>query len=205
MIATGVYRAGDKVDVQSLAERFGVSRTPIREALAFLEAAGLVQTIPNRGCFIREFSFQRLIEMFEAMAELEAAMGRMAARRMTDEDQKSIREAHGRCAVAAEKSDTDDYFYENEAFHFAIYRASHNSFLIEQATTLFRLLKPYRRLQLRVRGRVGASLQEHDRVMAAIFAADEEGAARELRNHVMVQGERFGDLLSQLPSASTRK
>jgi DNA-binding GntR family transcriptional regulator len=84
-------------------------------------------------------------------------------------------------------------------FHEAIYAGSHNQFLIEQTRNLYRRLRPYRRLQLRVRNRLANSYNEHDGVVQAIVAGDGELAARLLRDHVMIQGQRFSDLMASLP------
>jgi DNA-binding GntR family transcriptional regulator len=136
--------------------------------------------------------------MFEVMAELEAMCARLAARRMTDAERQALQAAHQACEEAQSKDDSDGYFYCNEQFHSVIYAGSHNGFLIEQAGQLQRRLRPYRRLQLRVRNRMSTSFQEHQGVVQAISAGDTEGAAQALRSHVVVQGERFADLLASL-------
>ena len=88
---------------------------------------------------------------------------------------------------------------KNEAFHEAIYAGSHNQFLIDQTRNLYRRLRPYRRLQLRVRDRVSNSYSEHDGVVQAILAGDGDRAAELTRSHVMIQGQRFADLMASLP------
>ena len=94
--------------------------------------------------------------------------------------------------------DADAYFYANERFHYAIYAASHNTFLAEEAAALQRKLRPYRRLQLRVRNRIQRSFEEHQAIVDALREGDAEKAALSVRNHVIVQGERFADLVSSL-------
>ena len=79
-----------------------------------------------------------------------------------------------------------------------IYQATHNAFLAEQATQLQRRLRPFRRLQLRIRNRVGTSFSEHEGIVAAIVGGDGDTAARLLRDHVIVQGERYGDLVASI-------
>ena len=197
-ILTGVLRPGDRLEELQLAERFGVSRTPIREALFQLSAAGLIEQRPRRGTFVAEVGPRRLMEMFDVMAELEAMCARLAARRATAEDLAALREAHDGCARAAEQGDCDGYYYRNETFHECIRSASRNEFLVEQADALQKRLKAYRRLQLRARDRLRASFAEHDAIVTAIEAGDAEAAAEAMRNHVMVQGERFADLLASL-------
>lgn len=197
-IVNGVLRPGERLDEAALAERFGVSRTPIREAFKYLVGSGLVETLPNRGTFVARIGLPQLIEMFEVMAELEGMCARLAARRIGDQEAVQLEELLQRCAAARETGDPDAYYYENERFHDCIYRASHNRFLAQQARQLQMRLKPYRRLQLRVRNRAGRSLQEHRDIVAAILAGDEAAAESRIRDHVRIQGERFTDFVATI-------
>ncbi|MES2149115.1 MAG: GntR family transcriptional regulator [Pseudomonadota bacterium] len=201
-IAVGELKPGQHLDETELAARFGVSRTPIRETLIQLASMGLVVNRPRRGALVVELGPQQLVEMFEVMSELEATCCRLAARRMTPGDQLALMEAHAACREARDAHDSDDYYYKNEAFHESIYACSHNQFLMDQARSLYRRLRPYRRLQLRVRDRVGNSYAEHDAVVQAIVQGDGEAAAELMRGHVMIQGERFADLMASLPQLS---
>lgn len=202
-IATGAYLPGMRLDETELANEFGVSRTPIREALMQLTYSGLIDMRPRRGAVVAEISPQRLCEMFEVMAELEAMCGRLAARRMTGAEQKTLLDAHRACEKARDSADPDDYYRKNERFHLVVYAASHNSFLIDEATTLHRRLSAYRRLQLRVRDRLRTSFSEHADIVEALVAGDGERAADLLRKHVIVQGERFADLIASLSTLGT--
>lgn len=197
-IATGVLLPGTHLDEVELARRFGVSRTPIREALSLLLGEGLIENRPRRGAVVTQLSPLRLVEMFEVMAELEAMCARLASRRITEAELAAMDEAHAACREAAQGADTDAYFYANERFHYALYTASHNTFLAEQATALQRKLRPYRRLQLRVRHRLMGSFTEHQAILDALHAGDTEAAVRSVRAHVLVQGERFADLIASL-------
>ncbi|USX23283.1 GntR family transcriptional regulator [Oxalobacteraceae bacterium OTU3REALA1] len=199
MIAVGVFKPGQHLDETELATRFGVSRTPIRETLIQLASMGLVVIRPRRGAIVAELGPQQLVEMFEVMSELESTCGRLAARRMTPEEQKALLSAHEACLAAMQAHEPDDYYYKNEVFHEAIYAGSHNQFLIEQTRNLYRRLRPYRRLQLRVRDRLANSYREHEGVVQAIVSGDGDLAARLLRDHVMIQGQRFSDLMASLP------
>jgi len=199
MIAVGIFKPGQHLDETELATRFGVSRTPIRETLIQLASMGLVVIRPRRGAIVAELGPQQLVEMFEVMSELESTCGRLAARRMTPEEQAALLAAHEACEAAMQAHQPDDYYYKNEVFHEAIYAGSHNQFLIEQTRNLYRRLRPYRRLQLRVRDRLANSYREHDGVVKAIVAGDGDLAARLLRDHVMIQGQRFADLMASLP------
>jgi DNA-binding GntR family transcriptional regulator len=202
MIAVGKLSPGQHLDETELAAAFGVSRTPIRETLIQLASMGLVVIRPRRGAVVAELGPQQLVEMFEVMSELEAVCARLAARRMTPAEQATLLAAHASCKEALDADDAEEYYVRNEAFHQAIYAGSHNQFLIEQARSLYRRLRPYRRLQLRVRNRLSNSYAEHDAVVQAIVAGDGDKAAQCVREHVMIQGQRFADLMASLPQLS---
>ena len=197
-IVTGEFEPGERLDEVQLANRYGVSRTPIREALMQLGAIGLVEIRPRRGAVVVDPAPDRVFEMFEVMAEMEGMAGALAARRHTEDDHAALVHAHAQCEEAAASEDTDRYYYENETFHRAIYAASHSGFLEEQCVVLHRRLRPYRRLQLRVRNRMKVSLKEHGEIVAAILAGEAEAARALLRGHIAVQGDRFGDLVASL-------
>ena len=197
-IATGKLLPGSRLDEAELAKRYNVSRTPIREAINLLLGEGLIETRPRRGVVVSRVTPQRLIEMFEVMAELEVMCAQLAARRMSEDELAAIEKAHEACQGAVDASDPEAYFYANERFHYAIYTASHNSFLFEQASALQRKLRPYRRLQLRVRNRIQRSFAEHQAIVNALRAGDAGELVSTVRNHVLVQGERFADLVSSL-------
>ena len=197
-IATGQLAPGMALDEAALVERHGVSRTPVREALIQLAADGLVQIRPRRGAIVASLGAAELVEMFEVMAELESMCGRLAARRMTDTERAAMMAAHQECHAACLARDANTYFYCNERFHAVIYFGSHNRFLAEQTSQLYRRLRPYRRLQLQARNRLDSSFREHQAVVELINAGDADGAAHALRDHVRVQGERFSDLLAHL-------
>lgn len=197
-VIAGEFLPGDRLDEISLAERFGVSRTPVREALLQLGAEGFIEIRPRRGAIVSILSPTQLFEMFETMAEVESACGRLAARRLTPENDAAMEEAHRACERAARDGDTEQYYAMNRNFHEAIYRATRNAFLADQAFALHKRLSAYRRVQLRARNRLLQSLQEHAGILEAIRAGNEQLAANRLHGHVLVQGERFSDMMLNL-------
>lgn len=201
-IFNGTYPNGERLDEVRLAEQFGVSRTPLREAFQRLALSGLVELIPRRGAFVRQPGPIELMEMFEVMSELEAICGRLAARRITEEALAELRDANSKCKAAVAANDTDRYYIENERFHRVIYRQSGNGFLEQEAAKLHKRLKPFRRQQLRFRGRMGQSMAEHEAIVAALSAGDSDRAGQVLRDHVAVQGEKFHHLMASLKSAA---
>lgn len=197
-IVEGRFPPGAKLDPELLAREFDCSRTPIREALQQLEASGLVRVFPKRGTFVSEWTADELAERFEVMAEIEAACARLAARRITDAELTEFETVHAACRALAEAGDVDAYYTRNSDFHHCIYHATHNAFLEQEASRLHAVLQPYRRMQLRVRNRMARSLAEHDDVLAAIRSGDGEAAAKAMRDHVVIQGDRFHDLIAAL-------
>ncbi|TDE35426.1 GntR family transcriptional regulator [Antarcticimicrobium sediminis] len=198
-ILTGRFAPGARLDEASLAEEHNVSRTPIREAFHRLAQSGLVVQQPRRGVFVRVSSPVEILEMFEVMAELEAACGRLAARRATDADIAELRQAEIECRAACDAGDIDLYYLKNGIFHHLLYAQSGNGYLEQEASRLHRRLKPYRRMQLFLRGRLQQSMDEHAAIVGAISAGDATQAAALLRDHVAVQGEKFHHVMSHLP------
>ncbi len=202
LIFDGTFADGERLDEVQLANRFSVSRTPIREALQRLAQSGLVMQFPRRGVFVRQPGPVELLEMFEMMAELEAVCARLSAARITDDALNALQETNRRCKAALDEQDTDGYYRENEQFHAIIYRQSGNSFLEQECLRLQRRLQPFRRMQLRVRGRLKQSMAEHEAIVDAVIAGDGDAAAEAIRQHVSVQGEKFHNLVATLKTAA---
>lgn len=197
-ILLGEFPSGSHLDESQLARRFKVSRTPIREALKQLVAAGLLEHRPNRGVFVRTPSVRELLEMFEVMAELEALCGKLAARRARRNDMQSLQELAQSCEEALASGDSDLYYRANERLHNELYRLSGNRYLEQQAAALHRRLQPYRRLQLRVPYRMRQSMEEHRSIVDAVCQGNAQQAADAIRAHIAIQGEKFNDLVADL-------
>lgn len=204
-IIEGEFKNGERLDEVRISAGFQVSRTPLREALRLLAGSGLVEIVPRRGAFVRHPSIVEVVEMFEVMAELEALCGRLAARRISSGDLAELSVASRACETAHDDDDPDGYYHQNEEFHRLVYRASGNSFLFAEAVRLQKRLRPFRRMQLRIRGRMRQSLDEHSVILKALTDGEADLAATTLRNHVLIQGERFHDLLSSYEHSSGAK
>ncbi|WP_136636028.1 GntR family transcriptional regulator [Pseudooceanicola onchidii] len=201
-IFDGTFANGDRLDEVRLADQFGVSRTPLREALQRLSRSGLVELIPRRGAFVRQPGPVELLELFEAMAEIEGVCGRLASKRITDAALADLHDANRRCMAAIEAQDPDAYYRENERFHMIIYQQSGNSFLAGEAQALHRRLKPFRRHQLRLRGRMAQSMREHEAIVEALEQGQADVAMQALRAHVAIQVEHVHSLMASLKSAA---
>ncbi len=198
-IVTGELVPGTRLEEMGLAERFGVSRTPVREALNQLASIGLVEIRPRRGAVVAAIGLKQMMEMFEVMAELEGMCGKLAARRMSGEDRAALTECHEQARPFAEAEDHDGYYDTNVCFHECIYQGSRNNYLADQTRALRNRLAPYRRLQLRQRHRLSESFHEHGLILDAITIGDEARAKQLLSDHVTVQGGSFTDFIAAFP------
>lgn len=199
-IVTGRLIPGTRLEELGLADRFGVSRTPVREALNQLASIGLVEMRPRRGAIVATFGLKEIMEMFEVMAELEGMCGKLAARRMSDEEREKLAACHEQARPFSETEDHDGYYDANVCFHECIYLGARNAFLADQTRALRNRLAPYRRLQLRQRLRLPQSFAEHGKILDAIAHGDESLAKQLLSDHVTVQSGSFTDFIATLPS-----
>ncbi len=188
-IVSGRIGPGARLDEQSLADRFGLSRTPVREALGQLAAMGLVEKRPHSGVVVAEVTVERLVHMFEVMAELEAVCARLAARRMSDAARATLEAEHRATEALARCHDFEGYEAANRAFHRAVYEGSGNPMMLETADDFRRRLNPFRRAQFHVEGRIARSFREHGAIVAAIVEGDEEAAYARMRAHLMTVQE----------------
>ncbi len=192
-------KPGERLDETKLAERYGTSRTPVREALRQLAAEGFVSIRTHRGAVVAGLSIAELVDMFEMMAVYEGVCARLATTRASPEELAQIADAHECCRLASEADDYDGYCLANARFHDAVYRASHNSHLIKQAVCTRNRLGTYRRFQHRRNHRLQDSYREHDAVVCAIRKGDADEADRQMRDHIAVQSTHITSLVARLP------
>ncbi|VVT15934.1 AsnC family transcriptional regulator [Sphingomonas aurantiaca] len=184
-ISSGELAPGTTLDEQQLADRYGASRTPVREALRQLATSGMVEVRPRRGVIVRHVTAEEVMDMFETMAEIEAVCVRLATYRITPLERSRLLRIHEASEGAVEAGDVDAYDALNREFHEAIYRAAHNDFLADQAIAVRTRLNAFRRMQLRQDRRLVTSRAEHDAVMRAIAEGDGDEAARRMRAHML--------------------
>ena len=180
-IDAGIYRPGDRLVESELAERFGVSRTPIREALQRLETQSMLVR-DGRSLIVASLDHNQLAELYVVRTELEGLAARLAARHATDEEIRVLG------AMAAEDralvGDTAALARANRRFHKQIHLASHNRYLVQQLDLVHRSMALLATTSLAAEGRGPAALAEHDAIVAAIAARDPEAADTALRAHI---------------------
>ena len=151
---------GTWVDEQALAEQYGISRTPLREALKVLASEGLVTLKPRRGCYVTEISERDLDEVFSVMAMLEGECARLSAARASEDDLARLRAIHANLEKAAAKPDIDRFFEANQAFHLALQEIADNRWLLHVIEDLRKVIKLSRHHSLFSEGRLEQSLAE---------------------------------------------
>jgi DNA-binding GntR family transcriptional regulator len=195
-IAAGHFEPGGRLDEQEIAHRFGVSRTPVREAFRLMAANNLVELRGRQGATVRAIKGEALIEMFQVMAELEGLCARLAARRVSQVGGNKISEIHQRLVAIGETGDIDLFYDVNQEFHEAIYEASRNAFLADQTRKLRNQVAAYRRRVTRMPNRIADTVREHEAIMQAILAHDPERAHGTMRDHVNLLGDDLLDFLA---------
>ncbi|MHA6326328.1 GntR family transcriptional regulator [Roseivivax sp. CAU 1753] len=183
-IVTGQIAPGAKLDEQALTQRFGVSRTPVREALHQLVARSLAERQPYRGVVVAEFTRERIAQMFEAMAEIEALCGRFAALRMPDDRRAELEAVHREMSDLSGQGAVAGYEEANARFHSLIFDGTQNADLVTLGNMQRHKLAPFRKSQLQNIERMARSNQEHAVIVAAILARDPQGAEDGLRRHL---------------------
>lgn len=190
-VVDGVFAPGSRLDEMTLAERFEVSRTPVREALRQLAASGLIEMRPRRGAVVREITSRQLGDLFVAMAEIEATCARLSALGMNPIERKRLAALHLAMGKLARKGAVQAYADANREFHLAIYAGAHNNTLFDIALSMRRRLDPFRRAQFRAANRLKQSHAEHDAVVQAIMAGDVSAAHSLMHDHVLQVEDAF--------------
>jgi DNA-binding GntR family transcriptional regulator len=185
-ILSGEVEPGGRLDEPSICRKFGVSRTPIREALRRLSGTGLVEVTPRKGVTVARIDVEQLNNMFEALGEFEGLCAKLSAVRMSALEKKRLEvlNAHRQKRIA----DRDkDFAAMNNEFHEAIYLGAHNPSIASVTRSFRQRLEPFRALQF-VPGRTEYSFHEHDEIVRAIISSDAERAYNVMRDHVIGTG-----------------
>jgi DNA-binding GntR family transcriptional regulator len=187
-IVEGLLPPGSRLDEHSLAQRFGVSRTPVREALKRLAGLDLVEARPHRGVIVIDMPATRVSELFEALAETEAVCARLAAMKRSMLELHRIEELHQQFMAVKDVGTPLTIAMVNRGFHEAIYAGAHNGFLSDHVMSLRKRLAPFTAAQFRLHGRPPESAREHAAVLESIRGRDGATAGEVMRRHLMAVG-----------------
>lgn len=197
-IVSGVLQPDQRLDERQLSLRFGVSRTPIREALSRMAASGLVVARPNQGVFVARLTLAQYLQQFEVMSGLEGMAAELCARRASSSEKALLTEIHGKAADAVNASDMGMYIRCNLDFHNAIYKGSQNEFLEREVRSIRLRLEPYRRSIFGLSGRLEESHKEHALILESIVASDAVTARNLMLLHLNMHRPSFADYLIHL-------
>ena len=176
---------GGWIDEQALALEYGISRTPLREALKVLAAEGLVILKPRRGCYVTQLSEQDIDEVFPVMALLEGRVAAEAARRITSADFAHLAAIHDDLEKHAAANNADRFFEANQRFHTALQEIAGNRYLAQLIDDARKVIKLTRRDSLRLEGRLKQSLAEHRGIIDALREKDSARAGQRMHDHLL--------------------
>lgn len=197
-ILSGELAAGAKLNEVDVAGALGISRGPVREAFSALSRAGLLRVEKNRGVFVREVSLEEATEFYEVRAALEGLIGQLAARRIAIDEVEQLRALVKRMQQLQKARRADDYFALNVEFHDLLARAARNNALLANYRGVVNQLDLYRRATLhRGADPIPQSTAEHEAIVEAVAARDEQRAQALLTQHVLGSRERAHALLAR--------
>lgn len=198
-IESGKLPPGTALDERGLAERFGVSRTPVREAVQQLAARDLVRIAPRHGVSVARLSITKVRSTLEYIGELEALCAKFAARRVDAHVCERLDAALEACRMAAERQDGDAYDEANKVFHEVIYQASRNEYLANSLRNARRLIYRYHIVDFHMPAQAARSLRDHTAIANAIKAGDEEAAMQAMLLHTPSGTTGFSEFLATVP------
>ena len=172
---------GSWIDELKIAEDFGISRTPLREALKVLAAEGLVTMKVRRGAYVTEMSEKDLRDVYHLLSLLESDAAGVVAERATPEQQQTLRDLHAELESAA--GNREAFFSVNERFHMALLDMADNRWRSQMVADLRKVMKLNRHNSLFKQGRIEDSLNEHRAILDAMLARDPEGTRRAMQAH----------------------
>jgi DNA-binding GntR family transcriptional regulator len=178
-------RSDIRLDERGLAEEFGISRTPVREAMAQLEREGFVRSVPRRGVYVVRKTKSEVIELITAWAALESMAARLLTEIATDDEIASLRRMFATFENGAVRAHLDEYSDVNIEFHQAIIRISRNGVLAGLAENLFTHMRMIRRKTIGEKDRADRSIRDHMHIIEALEARDTERAERLVRDHAL--------------------
>jgi DNA-binding GntR family transcriptional regulator len=187
IVSMDVYRSRQdiRLDERQLAQDFGISRTPVREAMAQLEREGFVRAVPRRGVYVVRKTKSEVIELITAWAALESMAARLVTEKASADEVASLRKMFATFKDGALRAHLDEYSEANIEFHQSIIRLSGNSVLISLAENLFTHMRMIRRKTIVEKDRVEKSIRDHMNIIEALEARDTARAEELVRNHAL--------------------
>lgn len=190
-IVAGELKPGERLLEVKLADKMGVSRTPVREAIRKLELEGLVVMLPRKGAHVANLSAKDIANVLEIRAALDALATVLAANRITDSELKELERIHEQFISCVEKNNIQGAIKKDVEFHDAIYRAARNEKLVQVSGNLWEQVQRFRVVYLRDYDSVKAVIKEHSDILKAISAKDADAARICASRHIKSQEEKI--------------
>ncbi|MFZ5986433.1 MAG: GntR family transcriptional regulator [Bacillota bacterium] len=188
-IIAGELKPGERLMEVKLAEKMGVSRTPVREAIRKLELEGLVDMLPRKGAHVAELSVKDIMNVLEVRASLDGLATALAAERITDEEIKELGHILSQFVAYAEKDNLQGTIKKDVEFHDLIYHASRNERLIQIASNLREQVQRFRVIYLKDYSSPKDLIKEHESIYDAVAKRDKESAQKYAQKHINNQEE----------------
>jgi DNA-binding GntR family transcriptional regulator len=187
IVAMDIYRNRDdiRLDERKLAQDFGISRTPVREAMAQLESEGFVRSVPRRGIYVVRKTKTEVIEMITAWAALESMAARLVTQTATPDQIAALRQMFTTFEGDQVRAHLDEYSEVNIEFHQTIVKLSGNRVLIEMAENLFTHMRMIRRKTIVEKDRVDRSIRDHIKIIEALESRQTDRAEELVRDHAL--------------------
>ena len=198
-IASGEWPPGCAVSESELTREFGVSRTPVREALIQLSVQGFLHIVPRAGIFVSKLSVRQLLAMLETLAHLEGLCASLVAARIDGAGLRRVHMSHAEAGRAVEADDAKRYAACNQEFHALLYQSCRNEFLVDQIDLIRSRTAAYRLKRFDVPGGLRRSWDGHGALVAAVLAGDRRAAHDAAVEHIEMGGREFAEMVRQLP------
>jgi DNA-binding GntR family transcriptional regulator len=195
-ILSGEHPVGELLNELAIAERFGVSRTPVREALLSLASTGLVRLERGRGAIVVGISLQKVFESYEVMSALMGLAAALCAQRLSSFELAQLCALHDDLRRSKEAGDREAYVKFDNRFHEQIVKGAGNETLMQQVAACSRILAAVRHASMESHESVDTMFEEHDAIVTAICAKDPEAARRAMSAHVHLRGDVANQLVS---------
>ncbi|BCB59718.1 MULTISPECIES: GntR family transcriptional regulator [Halomonadaceae] len=184
LIEHGELAPGERISEKQLCERFGVSRTPLREALKVLATEGLIELLPNRGARVVRLTFKKVKDTYDLMAALEGLSGELACQHISDAEIAAIRALHDAMLEHYRHRDLATYFEINQQIHESILAASRNEVLQEMYSNLSQRVKRVRYSKKMTQKFWSQAVQDHENMISALEQRDSKRLGQILRDHL---------------------
>ena len=196
-ILSGALAPGQRIDELALANEFGVSRTPVREAILELAAVGLVEQRAHRGAFVADVTLEEIFDVYEVLAELEGLCARLATRRMDHAERKALQALHEEMGGLLQPEDRDEYIELDYRFHGLLIRATRNVALRDHISMCMKRIAPVRKTSMEIIRDMATAYAEHTKLVKAVLDGHVDEAERIMTEHVSLRAEQAKDLVAR--------